>query len=96
VLAIPANNVTPPPVAELADLGRYAQMNRSILRPHYPVSVLGLTAISIPVGLDDTAMPVGLQLVGRGNGDETLLGVALACERVLGTAAQALGRPPAA
>jgi len=95
VLALPANNVTPPPVAELADLGRYAQVNRSILRPHYPVSVLGLTAISIPVGLDDTGMPVGLQLVGRGRGDEALLGVALACERALGTAAVALGRPPA-
>lgn len=70
-------------------------MNRAILRPNYPVSVLGLTAISIPAGLDDTAMPVGLQLVARGGQDEKLLGVALAAERVLGTAAKEMGTPPA-
>jgi aspartyl-tRNA(Asn)/glutamyl-tRNA(Gln) amidotransferase subunit A len=96
VLALPTNIMTPPPVAELADLGRYAQVNRQVLRPNYPVSVLGLTAISIPAGLDDTAMPVGLQLVGRGGADEALLGVALAAERVLGTAAAQFGTAPAA
>jgi len=95
VLALPANIITPPPVSELTDLGRYAQVNRAILRPHYPVSVLGLTAISVPAGLDDTGMPVGLQLVGRGGADEALLGVALACQRVLGTSARELGTPPA-
>jgi aspartyl-tRNA(Asn)/glutamyl-tRNA(Gln) amidotransferase subunit A len=95
VLALPSNLITPPTVHELADLGRYAQVNRAILRPHYPVSVLGLTGISVPAGLDDTQMPVGLQLVGAGGSDEALLGIALACERVLGTATQVLGRPPA-
>ena len=95
VLALPTNIITPPPVSELTDLGRYAQVNRAILRPNYPVSVLGLTAISLPAGLDDTGMPVGLQLVGRGGEDEALLGVALACERVLGTGAKELGTPPA-
>jgi aspartyl-tRNA(Asn)/glutamyl-tRNA(Gln) amidotransferase subunit A len=94
-LALPTSLVTPPPVAELADLGRYAQVNRAILRANYPVSVLGLTAISIPAGLDDTGMPVGLQLIGRGGEDEALLGVALAAERVLGTAAEQFGTPPA-
>lgn len=95
VLALPTNIMTPPPVSELADLGRYAQANRQVLRPNYPVSVLGLTAISLPAGLDDTAMPVGLQLVGRGGEDEALLGVALAAEKVLGTGAEQFGTPPA-
>jgi aspartyl-tRNA(Asn)/glutamyl-tRNA(Gln) amidotransferase subunit A len=95
VLALPTNIITPPPVSEVADLGRYAQVNRAILRPNYPVSVLGLTAMSIPAGLDDSAMPVGLQLVGRGGQDEALIGVALAAERVLGTAAAQFGTPPA-
>ncbi|MSR19693.1 MAG: amidase [Gemmatimonadetes bacterium] len=95
VLALPTNIITAPPVSELTDLGRYGQANRAILRPNYPVSVLGLTAISIPAGLDDSAMPVGLQLVGRGGQDEALLGVALAAERVLGTAVEQFGTPPA-
>jgi len=95
VLALPSNLVTPPPVAELTDLGLYAQINRAILRPHYPVSVLGLTGISLPAGLDETGMPVGLQLVGRGGADEKLLGYALAAERVLGTGRKELGTPPA-
>ena len=95
ILALPTNIITAPPVSELADLGRYAQANRAILRPNYPVSVLGLTAISIPAGLDGSSMPVGLQLVARGGQDEALLGVALAAERVLGTAAAQFGRPPA-
>ncbi|MGE0158227.1 MAG: amidase [Gemmatimonadales bacterium] len=95
VLALPSNLVTPPPVSELTDLGLYAQINRTILRPHYPVSVLGLTGISLPVGLDETGMPVGLQLVGPGGEDEKLLGCALAAEKVLGTGRKELGTPPA-
>jgi len=94
VLALPANLGTPPPVSELSDLGLYAQTNRAILRPHYPVSVLGLIGISIPAGLDDSALPLGLQLVGRGGEDEALLGIALAAERVLGIAQEQIGIPP--
>lgn len=95
VLALPSNLITPPPVFELTDLGRYAQINRQLLRPHYPVSVLGLTGISLPAGLDETGMPVGLQLVGRGGEDEKLLGHALAVEKVIGTGKKELGTPPA-
>jgi Asp-tRNA(Asn)/Glu-tRNA(Gln) amidotransferase A subunit family amidase len=39
-------------------------------------------------------MPVGLQLVGRGGEDEALLGIALAAERVLGTAREQIGVAP--
>ena len=95
VLALPANIVTPPPVGDLADdLGRYKEVNFATLRPTCPINMLGLCAISIPVGADDTGMPVGLQLVARANDDEALLGIALAAERVLGTAEAQLGVPP--
>ncbi len=95
VIVLPGNLITAPPVAEvLADLDRYGEVNRATLRPTCPVNLLGLCAISIPVGLDEERMPVGLQLVARGGDDEALLGIALACERVLGTGAQRLGRPP--
>lgn len=96
VLALPANLITPPPVAELADdLDRYGKVNKASLRPTSPVNLLELCAITIPVGRDDSGMPVGLQLVARHGDDEALLGVALAAERVLGTASERLGQPPA-
>ncbi len=95
VLALPANLLTPPPVAGLEeDLERYAEVNRATLRPTCPVNMLGLCAISIPVGRDEVGMPVGLQLVGRADEDEALLGVALAAERLLGTGRERLGTPP--
>ena len=94
ILVLPANIISPPPVADLADLDRYGEANAAILRPTYPISVVGLTAISIPVGIDGNGMPIGLQLVARGGQDEALLGVALAAEREFGTARQSLGHPP--
>lgn len=95
VLALPANLITPPPVTDVADdLERYKEVNLATLHPTCPVNMLGLCAISIPAGLDAAGMPVGLQLVGRAGEDEALLGVALAAERVLGTAAERLGVPP--
>ena len=93
ILVLPGNIISPPPVADLADLDRCGETNAAILRPTYPLSVLGLTAISIPVGLDGNGMPIGLQLVAPGGQDEALLGVALAVEREFGTALQSLGRP---
>lgn len=95
VVVLPANLITPPPVSEVADdLARYVEVNRATLRPTCPVNMLGLCAVSIPVGLDETGMPVGLQLVARAGHDEPLLGVALAAERVLGTAWKRMGVPP--
>ena len=94
ILVMPGNVMSPPPVADLTDLDRYGETNAAILRPTYPISVLGLTAISIPVGIDGNGMPIGLQLVAPGGQDEALLGVALAAERELGTASQSLGHPP--
>jgi hypothetical protein len=39
-------------------------------------------------------MPVGLQLAARHGLDEHLLRVGLACEGVLGSRAQRIGKPP--
>ena len=39
-------------------------------------------------------MPVGLQLIAPAGAEERLLAIALAAERVLGTAADRLGTPP--
>ena len=94
VLALPTVIMTPPTVSELDDLDRYVETNAAALSATCPVSLLGLCAITIPVGLDQLGMPVGLQFVAPGGRDEALLGVALAAERVLGTARERLGMPP--
>jgi len=46
------------------------------------------------VALDGAGMPVGLQLIAAAGREERLLSVALAVEKVLGTARQRIGVPP--
>jgi aspartyl-tRNA(Asn)/glutamyl-tRNA(Gln) amidotransferase subunit A len=94
ILALPTALITPPIVSDLANLPRYVETNGAALRPTCPVSMLGLCAVTIPVGLDVAGMPVGLQLVAQGRQDELVLGAAIAAERALGTARQRLGVPP--
>jgi len=91
VLALPTAVVTPPPAAEMDDMDRYLETNKAALRPTCGPSILGLCAVTLPVGLDRAGMPVGLQLVAPAGQDEVALAAALAAERVLGTAAERLG-----
>lgn len=49
-----------------------------------PFNVTGHPAISLPCGVTSEGLPCGLQLVGRYQQTEALLGVALACEDQLG------------
>ena len=96
LLVLPTTIITPPPVAELEDMSTYLQTNITALRPTCCVNMLGLCAVTIPVGLDDEGMPVGLQLVGPIGADEALLAAALTIERALGTARERLGTPACA
>ncbi len=95
VLVLPTVMITPPIVSDLGDIDRYIETTLAALRATCPVNLLGLCAATIPVGLDQLGMPVGLQILAPGGQDETLLGVALAAEQVLGTAHDRLGMPPA-
>lgn len=49
----------------------------------YPFNITGHPAISVPCGVSDRGLPVGLQLVGRKYEDGRLLGLAAALEQVL-------------
>jgi aspartyl-tRNA(Asn)/glutamyl-tRNA(Gln) amidotransferase subunit A len=49
-----------------------------------PFNITGHPAISLPCGLTSEGLPCGLQLVGRYQQTEALLGVALACEGQIG------------
>lgn len=55
-----------------------------------PASLAGLPAISVPAGLDEDGLPLGLQLVGRAFDEVTLLQAATILEAAAGTF-----RPPA-
>ena len=94
VIASPTLCLTPPLMAEVADPDSHLQANRRIVRNTVAVNYLGLCAITMPVGPDHVGMPVGLQLIAPAGAEEKLLTIALAAERVLGTAADRLGTPP--
>ncbi|HEY6219319.1 MAG TPA: amidase family protein [Gemmatimonadaceae bacterium] len=46
------------------------------LAPTFLLSMSGLPVASVPVGLDDARMPVGMQIVGRPRGEEEVLALA--------------------
>ena len=94
IIATPTLCLTPPVLAEVSDADAYLRINRRIVRNTVAVNYLGFCAITLPVGLDKARMPVGLQLIAPAWAEEKLLGIALAAERVLGTATERLGTPP--
>jgi aspartyl-tRNA(Asn)/glutamyl-tRNA(Gln) amidotransferase subunit A len=94
VIASPTLCLTPPLMAEVADADSHLRVNRRIVRNTAWVNYLGLCAVTMPVGSDRAGMPIGLQLTAPANAEEKLLAIALAAERVLGTGADRLGKPP--
>ena len=90
----PTVPISPPQVSSVADADAYRTANLAILRNTAPGNLLGLCAVTIPVGLDRQGMPVGLQIIGAGGEDERVVAAACAFERVLGTARDRLGVPP--
>jgi len=49
-----------------------------------PWSLTGLPSVTVPSGLSEDEMPLGLQLIGRPHGELDLLEVAAWCEEKLG------------
>ena len=94
VLLTPTLVVSPPTTEQVADANTYMSHLGQMTQNTHPVNLLGLCAITMPVALDAVGMPVGLQLISCGGREERLLAVALACEKVLGTARQRLGVAP--
>ena len=68
-IAMPVTAMTAP---------RLEDVDHNVAPVHFtrPVNLLALCGISLPVGEDDDARPIGLQLVGRAGDDHALLGVA--------------------
>lgn len=94
VIACPTVVSSPPREDEVRTLETHAGPNRRVHRNTYLVNVLGLCALSMPVGLDARNMPVGMQLIAAARQEEKLLAAAAAFERVLGAPAKRLGTAP--
>ena len=94
VLVAPTVAITPPTVDEVSTREEYGPRNLLSLRNTSIANYLGLCAITLPVGLDDAGMPVGLMLVARGGHDDRLIAIARRIEGVLGTGHERLGDPP--
>ena len=94
MIASPTLCLTPPLMSDVADADSHLRVNRRIVRNTVAANYLGLCAITLPVGRDRAGMPVGLQLTAPAHAAEKLLTIALAAERVLGTAVDRLGTPP--
>jgi len=86
VILTPAVTVSPRPWSELypAEIdGRPTRNYFHWLALAYAVTNVGHPAISLPVGLDRSGLPFGLQIVGPRGGDAKVLAVAAALETLL-------------
>jgi aspartyl-tRNA(Asn)/glutamyl-tRNA(Gln) amidotransferase subunit A len=80
VIIAPASRSAAPTI-ESTDFGAAAQAERAIqaiTRFMRPVNYLGLPSLVVPAGQSREGLPIGLQLVGRPFGDETLVALGAA------------------
>lgn len=93
VLVLPTSPLSPPRMDVPTSIEDGLRDSRRSSRLTCPVSILGLCALTMPVGLDAANLPVGLQLVAPGGSEEKLLRAGAGLERVWGTSGQRLGAP---
>jgi len=83
VLVVPTTPISSPVIGEETTvLAREQHPTRALLlRNSRPANLAGIPALSIPCGFTPSGLPVGLQLMGRHAGEQTLLRIAHAYER---------------
>ena len=85
LLLSPTTSLTALPVGEFPDevAGKPAYPHRYFgFHPFtYPINAIGHAAASIPAGFSSDGMPIGLHIVGRKGGEETVIAASAAFER---------------
>ena len=94
VIATPTTRLTAPKAEEVEGLEDYRERNMAVGRNLMLMNLWDFPSITLPVGKDPNGLPIGLQLSSARGTDETLLSIARAVERALGTPRQILGTPP--
>ncbi|KAG4164953.1 hypothetical protein ERO13_A13G049200v2 [Gossypium hirsutum] len=84
VIVTPTTGMTAPkiPSSALKDGETDMQVTAYLMRFIIAGNLLGLPAITVPVGYDKQGLPIGLQLIGRPWGEETILHLASAVEEL--------------
>ncbi|MBA0815663.1 hypothetical protein Gohar_000423 [Gossypium harknessii] len=82
VIVTPTTSMTAPkiPSSALKDGETDMQVTAYLMRFIVAGNLLGLPAITVPVGYDKQGLPIGLQLIGRPWGEATILHLASAVE----------------
>jgi aspartyl-tRNA(Asn)/glutamyl-tRNA(Gln) amidotransferase subunit A len=83
-IVTPTVALSAPAVSELQSVDSYRSSNLLALRNTSIANLLGLCALSIPVGFDALGLPVGLQLMGSPHREAHLLGLGLSVELAVG------------
>jgi aspartyl-tRNA(Asn)/glutamyl-tRNA(Gln) amidotransferase subunit A len=81
-LLMPATSIVAPTVAEVADPKIFAARNAALLRNTAIINFFDLCAISLPLPVAPSALPVGLMLIARNGQDHRLLQIAAATEQL--------------
>ncbi|BBH09259.1 hypothetical protein Prudu_021705 [Prunus dulcis] len=83
VIVTPTTGMTAPiiPLSALKDGETDMRVTGYLMRFVVAGNLVGLPAISIPVGYDKQGLPIGLQLIGRPWGEASILRLALAIEK---------------
>jgi len=84
VIVAPASRAVAPGIVD-TDVGGGPNAEATIVgitRFMRPVNYLGLPVMSVPAGFSQDGMPIGMQLIGRPFGDETLTALGIAFQRL--------------
>jgi aspartyl-tRNA(Asn)/glutamyl-tRNA(Gln) amidotransferase subunit A len=84
IIIAPASRAVAPTIAE-TDIGAAPEAEaaiQAITRFMRPVNYLGLPVLVVPAGQSAQGLPIGLQLIGRPFGDETLIALGTAIQGV--------------
>ena len=84
IIITPTVPITAPIASHLEDSKKYSEANVLMLRNTSPVNLLGLCAITIPIALDGSGIPIGLQLIAPAFNEKKLLSIALSIENSIG------------
>ncbi|XP_022158930.1 fatty acid amide hydrolase isoform X2 [Momordica charantia] len=87
VIVTPTTGMTAPLIP--ADAHKYGETDMPVtgylMRFIIAANLIGLPAISVPIGYDKQGLPIGLQLIGRPWGEATILRLASAIEELCGS-----------